>query len=791
MNARSVDKFISDQLSVWPGASASYRRLKDVELRNLELGGLKVRLQHNPARICSTAARTDAASVSARPCFLCASNRPEEQMAMRFEGRKGRLYHILLNPYPIFPSHLVIASGQHEPQSIRHRLVDMMDLAHHYPGFSIFYNGPRCGASAPDHMHFQACPRRSMPLECEADRLLDAVAHGSGSYVPRGEESAEVPQGIRDRLEYVCSVQEAQLFHYLKYAGGVFFLRARTSKSMAKLFYRLLDCASCPPGEDEPMFNLICWYSPTGDACTRPAGNTHGTAPFEYRAVVMFRQAHRPRRFFAQGAGHIGISPGCADMAGLFIVPDPDDFHKLDALILREIVDEVALSREAERELLRKLTRTQPLLQVGIMSGSEICFEIISDGAGMQRVSYREGKVDYCGALYDELRFDASTMSTMFAEPSFILYGVTIGIDFHWEQKQVQKFAGSLRFVAREGKVLAINEIGVEDYLLSVISSEMKASASLEFLKAHAVISRSWVMSRILGRRKKGVQVPQLSECSLPALVTELESRRTPQEQSGTEGDTVVVERWFDHEDHRDFDVCADDHCQRYQGLGMAVGENVRKAVDATWGQLLRYGSDICDARFSKCCGGRTELFSSCWEDGDKPYLPSLPDTPGHQEGGRVWCDCSDEKILSQVLNGYDLQTRDFYRWTETRSRDSLSALISRRSGVDIGRLKEIRVLQRGPSGRIIRMEAVGSLKTLRVGKELMVRRVLSESHLRSSAFDLRVDGDEFMFSGRGWGHGVGLCQIGAAVMASEGHGYREILSHYYPGSEISDNSDR
>ena len=340
---------------------------------------------------------------------------------------------------------------------------------------------------------------------------------------------------------------------------------------------------------------------------------------------------------------------------------------------------------------------------------------------------------------------------------------MTIGVGFHWERKQDQTFAGSLKFIVEDGKVTAVNRVGIEDYLVSVISSEMKASASLEFLKAHAVISRSWLLSQMEARRRG-------RPAGVPA--------RLPQ----APGEMI---RWWDHDDHKLFDVCADDHCQRYQGLTNAVGENVRKAVDATWGQVLMYGGDICDARFSKCCGGRMELFSTCWEDRDFPYLQALPDTPGEKPDGKCFCDTSDEKILSQVLNDYDLETKDFYRWEVRYDRAGLSELVSRRAGVMFGEVRDLVPIERGPSGRISRLKVVGSACTMVVGKELMIRKMLSESHLKSSAFDVSWEGDEVVLRGRGWGHGVGLCQIGAAVMSCEGYGYREILGHYYPGSNI------
>ena len=420
----------------------------------------------------------------------------------------------------------------------------------------------------------------------------------------------------------------------------------------------------------------------------------------------------------------------------------------------------------------------------------------------MRKARYRDGKVEYDGMLYDELYFGAVTLSTMFAEPTFGLCGVTIGKEFHWERRENQKFAGALRIIVENDLLTAVNVVGLEDYLLSVISSEMKSSASLEFLKAHAVISRSWVMSRMTARQARTLSGSHEAGVEIKSC--------------DVKPDEVI--RWYDHTDHIGYDVCADDHCQRYQGLTRAVGKTVRDAVDQTWGEVLmscrqKDGAgegpvmEICDARFSKCCGGVTEKFSVCWEDKDYDYLPALPDTPGHEAGKKPFCCTSDAKVLSQVLNDYDLATDDFYRWEVRYGRKELSDIVCRRSGVDVGQVNALVPVERGESGRIWKLGIIGSKMELVIGKELEIRRVLSESHLKSSAFEveyLDADGNvvatgsngsydggksesgdwsEVVLHGRGWGHGVGLCQIGAAVMASEGYSYRRILEHYYPGT--------
>ena len=748
MSYSRIEKFVCDQLSVWPMAAENYRNLKKAETRTLPVGGLNVVLQYNPARKISSEAKLDKKSISERPCFLCPENRPREQYDIDFEGRKGKRYRITLNPYPIFPSHLVISSTDHTPQSIWHRYPDMLDFVATNRKYACYYNGPESGASAPDHMHFQGCPRGMMPLENAVDKLLGSARSHS-------------------ELECLTNLKEAKLYHLNMFTRGIFVLRGATPKSVTKLFYRLADCASMTlGGEPEPKFNVISWFEDN-----------------EYRSLVIFRSKHRPHNYFSDGPDHLSMSPGCADMGGVMVAPEESDYEKMTPELLSQVISEVSIGEDDEKALVWRLTRHQETLEVGIMSGQQISFEIISDGNGEQKVEYSEGKILYNGTLYDQLIFDAKTPSTMFAEPSFILYGVTIGVDFHWERQVTQEFAGRLKFITDGGKVTAVNEIGVEDYLLSVISSEMKSSAGLEFLKAHSVISRSWVMAQILNRKKS---VAGFLPCEAPHNVAELVTMLDCKAGEGKEEsyDTEYI-KWFDHDDHKVFDVCADDHCQRYQGLTMAVGETVRKAIDQTWGLVLKSGGEICDARFSKCCGGRMELFSTCWEDKDYPYLQALPDTPDEKPGGDPFCDATDEKILSQVLNDYDLETKDFYRWTVEYSRNEVSDLIRTRSGIDFGTIQELIPIVRGPSGRIKRLRVVGSKREMIIGKELIIRKWLSLSHLKSSAFTVIWNGDKLTLKGSGWGHGVGLCQIGAAVMASKGYCFQAILGHYYPGSEL------
>ena len=441
-----------------------------------------------------------------------------------------------------------------------------------------------------------------------------------------------------------------------------------------------------------------------------------------------------------------------------------------------------------------------PLISVGILSGKEIEFSfpikfISSDeteSSGMQKAIYRDGKIHWQGKEYNELSFTPQQGAPAFFE----LKDVTIGINFHWERKEVQKFKGELKIIVEGEQLTAINVISIEEYLISVISSEMSATASLELLKAHAVISRSWLVNKLRvenGELRVGCAVRLQSNSQLSILNSQLI-------------------KWYDHEAHKNFDVCADDHCQRYQGITRASTPQAIEAVSATRGEVLMYKGAICDARFSKCCGGAFEEFQNCWENVKHPYLirqrdskteKQLPDLNIEAEADKwirtspvAFCNTQDKKILSQVLNNYDQETADFYRWKVSYTQQELSTLIHQRSGIDFGQILDLIPIERGTSGRLVRLKIVGTLQTLIIGKELEIRRTLSTSHLYSSAFVVDKEYEEkghkedkipsrFILTGAGWGHGVGLCQIGAAVMGEQGYKYEEILSHYYPGSTL------
>ena len=439
----------------------------------------------------------------------------------------------------------------------------------------------------------------------------------------------------------------------------------------------------------------------------------------------------------------------------------------------------------------------EPVITVGILSGKEIGFSfpkefISSDGiaiCGIQQAVYRKGKICWQEKEYDELSFTPQQDTSSFFE----LQDVTIGINFHWERKEVQRFKGELKIIVEDDRLTAINIIPIEDYLTSVISSEMSATASLELLKAHAVISRSWLLNKLKvanGKLKVIMHPDNTANFELSTLPSQLI-------------------KWYDHEAHKNFDVCADDHCQRYQGITRTSTPQAIEAVFATRGEVLMYEGEICDARFSKCCGGAFEEFQNCWENVKHPYLigqrdskteTRLPDLTKEAEADKwirtspaAFCNTHNKQVLSQVLNNYDQETTDFYRWRVCYSQQELSTLIHQRSGIEFGKIIDLIPVERGTSGRLVRLKIVGTLRTLIIGKELEIRRTLSSSHLYSSAFvvDKEYKEDEkeipsrFILTGSGWGHGVGLCQIGAAVMGEQGYKYKEILSHYYPGSAI------
>lgn len=430
--------------------------------------------------------------------------------------------------------------------------------------------------------------------------------------------------------------------------------------------------------------------------------------------------------------------------------------------------------------------KMEPKVSVGILWNEKISFalntnylcqgKIISSENSAQ---LKDNQILWNGLLYKELLFEPQN-----DDASFTLKDVVIGINFHWERKEDQQFQGALKLIVENNMITAINLIKVEDYLTSVISSEMSATASLELLKAHAVISRSWLLAQIEKNKE---------------IVAKNENYST-----FTETENEII-RWYDREDHSNYDVCADDHCQRYQGITRASTniEIVKQAIAETRGQVLMSENKICDARFSKCCGGVFEEFQNCWEDTKFSYLVKrrdsespldIPDLTQETESLKwiqtspsAYCNTQDKKILGQVLNNYDQETVNFYRWQVSYSQEELSELVRKRSGIDFGIIEELIPIQRGTSGRLVKLKIIGSKKTLIIGKELEIRRTLSTSHLYSSAFIVDKKDNIFTLLGAGWGHGVGLCQIGAAVMGEQGYKYDKILLHYYIDATINE----
>ena len=427
---------------------------------------------------------------------------------------------------------------------------------------------------------------------------------------------------------------------------------------------------------------------------------------------------------------------------------------------------------------------------------------------------------------------EASFIPLDFGNASFAIRDVVIGIDFHWEQKEDQKFQGSLRLLVTGNEIQAVNMLPVEHYLCSVISSEMSANSSLNLLKAHAIISRSWVLVRMgMGTAPDGTYSGQPGDAGMTGREADPEADPEAGPETGREADPgadrdagtrdehAVTDqhdqeylRWYDHTDHEGFHVCADDHCQRYQGITRIHNPNVTRAVSETFGQVLIYGNTICDTRYSKSCGGVTELFENCWEPVPHPYLQKVIDSEAPsptctadlriEEHARTFicstpdafCNTQDAAVLSQVLNDYDRSSKDFFRWVVRYSQQELSTIIAERSGIDFGQILDLVPVERGSSGRLVRLKIAGTRKILTIGKELIIRRWLSRSHLYSSAFIIEKESIEngipgaFIILGAGWGHGVGLCQIGAAVMAEKGYSHTEILKHYFKGDIVTMN---
>lgn len=761
MEDSSISRFFNRQLEVWTDARHRFRDLKHVETRQFSD---QLKLQWNPARIVSTGAKIDKKTLGERPCFLCDKNRPKEQMSKQIDEK----FHLLVNPFPILPVHFTIPARKHQPQLIYKNYGEMHRFISLHSDLMVFYNGPKCGASAPDHLHFQAGTNGILPLQTNWQRLS------------------------RNLTDIISLNDEEKISVVRDFIVPAFVIISKSAESDEALFRRLYKAMPQRGDETEPMMNIISWRK--GE---------------EFISVVIPREKHRPEAYFAEGDAQFVVSPGALDMSGLIITPREEDFRKLTEEKVLSLLQECGVSEEKMNAIIAKLKASkdaedaaeasstlynkgkQPDVTVGIVSAQKIHFSLnkpyLAKGEkvlGEQVVEFSEGGVLWNGNQYSQLTFHPQS-----ADASFSLSGVTIGVNFHWERKETQTFLGTLRFVVESDKIVAINELPVEKYLESVISSEMSATSSLELLKAHAVISRSWLLAQMKKRR----EVAESGNNFFSFTKKE---------------DTLI--RWYDREDHTLFDVCADDHCQRYQGITKETSPHVAEAIRQTKGQILMDGEEICDARFSKCCGGITEEFQYCWEDTPKTYLTAvrdialgvehtLPNLTNEEEAEKwirfnppAFCNTQDKKILSEVLNDYDQETVNFYRWKETLSQEKLQQLIADKLKMDLGAILDMKAVERGKSGRISKLQIIGTEKTFTIGKELEIRRTLSDSHLLSSAFVVdKYDKDEqgvpqrFELIGAGWGHGVGLCQIGAAVMGEQGYHYDAILLHYYQGAEI------
>lgn len=761
MEDSSISRFFNRQLEVWTDARHRFRDLKHVETRQFSD---QLKLQWNPARIVSTGAKIDKKTLGERPCFLCDKNRPKEQMSKQIDEK----FHLLVNPFPILPVHFTIPARKHQPQLIYKNYGEMHRFISLHSDLMVFYNGPKCGASAPDHLHFQAGTNGILPLQTNWQRLS------------------------RNLTDIISLNDEEKISVVRDFIVPAFVIISKSAESDEALFRRLYKAMPQRGDETEPMMNIISWRK--GE---------------EFISVVIPREKHRPEAYFAEGDAQFVVSPGALDMSGLIITPREEDFRKLTEERALSLLQECGVSEEKMNAIIAKLKASkdaedaaeasstlynkgkQPDVTVGIVSAQKIHFSLnkpyLAKGEkvlGEQVVEFSEGGVLWNGNQYSQLTFHPQS-----ADASFSLSDVTIGVNFHWERKETQTFLGTLRFVVESDKIVAINELPVEKYLESVISSEMSATSSLELLKAHAVISRSWLLAQMKKRR-------EVAESGNNFF-------------SFTKKEDMLI-RWYDREDHTLFDVCADDHCQRYQGITKETSPHVAEAIRQTKGQILMDGDEICDARFSKCCGGITEEFQYCWEDTPKTYLTAvrdialgvehtLPNLTNEEEAEKwirfnppAFCNTQDKKILSEVLNDYDQETVNFYRWKETLSQEKLQQLIADKLKMDLGAILDMKAVERGKSGRISKLQIIGTEKIFTIGKELEIRRTLSDSHLLSSAFVVdKYDKDEqgvpqrFELIGAGWGHGVGLCQIGAAVMGEQGYHYDAILLHYYQGAEI------
>ena len=783
-----VEHLFQQQLLCWKEVEQRYKELKTtVQTKELPIEQGCLYAQYNPSRMVSTGAKINKECIKKRPCFLCDNNRPKEQISLPVLGN----LQVLVNPFPILSEHFTIPTRRHTAQNLQHFISKIDQIAWNLPNMFVFYNGARCGASAPDHAHLQAGAKGIIPIEKNWNHYEN---HIERIYPSTKEEEIDLE-------EQGYSPKNGGIFILKDYACPAFVIQGPACSNPV-LLSKLINALPIETGQHEPDINILSWRQKGGP-----------TASDYIITVIFVRKKHRPDCYYAEGKKQCLVSPGAIDMGGLLITPRKEDFEKITPRMAVSILREVTINENEMNAIVHKLHGRKRIsanknsssvkreaniikklanrnICVGIMHTQAV--EFVLNGhysakgesiSSYQKAECVDGAIQWQGNMYSELCFIPDNEEN----DSFTLKNVTIGKDFHWERQQEQTFKGKLRLIVDEEKLVVINELSVEEYLESVISSEMNATSSLELLKTHAVVSRSWVYCQMLHRLMgEGSSSDYFNFIHRP-------------------GETI---RWHDQSDHTLYDVCADDHCQRYQGITHATLPQVKQAINETLGEVLVYNGSLCDARFSKCCGGVSELYSSCWNDQDYDYLQPIRDDEQQvipdltiEENADKWirtsppafCNTHDVHLLTQVLNNYDQETSDFYRWRVELTQKQIRSLIEQRMDRIFGDIIDLQPVKRGVSGRIIQLRIVGTEGEWIVGKELEIRRLLSNSHLYSSAFVVeRNDIDattnvpaKFTLIGAGWGHGVGLCQIGAAVMANKGYKYTNILKHYYKNATI------
>jgi len=750
-----IEALFKDQLANWKLATDNYASLKKSRVKELDLGCYKVNVQCNYARIISSGAKVDRETIKHRKCYLCDENRPSIQKGIKFHAPSGDTYNVLVNPYPIFRRHLTIVNEMHKSQTIHWYYKDMLAMAGELDDYDIFYNGPRCGSSSPDHQHFQAVIKGNLPMFDNIDKFQKKIFYSDANTI-----CANLLTGPR----------------------AAFYIESNNMEGMNKVFETLFSSMNIREDDIEPMINVLT---------SKSAG--------VWKSVVFPRKEHRPKCYYASGNDRLIISPASVELAGVIITPFEEDFMKVTSNDILEIMNEVLIDINEVQDIIKKfktkLNRIQKSVSVGIVEDKEVSVNFLTEYKmgdisvkGKQKFRYHNNMIEWEGIDYAALNF----FSEYYDAGIYEIEQVKIGKGFHWERLENQSFKGSLVIIISNNLLNAINIVGIEDYLTSVISSEMAPNAPIEFLKAHSIISRSWVMSIIEKRNS----------------VEELEKFDSSSKVNSE--DRLIT--WQGHDDHQEFDVCADDHCQRYHGINKKYIDKAREVIEDTWGEVMVCNGEICNAVYSKCCGGRTESYSSCWEDINKDYLQSVrccsekdamedEKVFGHEldltkeVDAEKWilssppsfCGSENTAKASDFMVNFDKETTNYYRWNVSYTQAEISVLINKNLNDNFGEILDLIPIRRGPSGRIIELKVVGTKKSLIIGKELEIRKVLSDSCLYSSAFIVKKEqihsGDvpqRFMLYGAGWGHGVGLCQIGASVMGFKGYSYKEILNKYY-----------